>query len=63
MRSAGRDVDAVAGDLREVDASRQVMRDVIARHGGIDILVNNAATVARCSLEDATVDEWDAIMA
>ena len=63
MRSAGRDVDAVAGDLRYVDASHRIMRDVIARHGGIDILVNNAATVARCSLEDATVEQWDTIMA
>ncbi len=63
MRSGGRAVDVVAGDLRNVDACRQIMRDVIARRGGIDILVNNAATVARCSLEDATVEQWDTIMA
>jgi NAD(P)-dependent dehydrogenase (short-subunit alcohol dehydrogenase family) len=63
LRSESREVVAVAGDLRNVDACRQIIRDVIARRGGLDILVNNAATTARCSLEDATVDEWDTIMA
>lgn len=62
MRSAG-DVDAVAGDLRHVEPCRQIVRDVVQRRGGIDILVNNAATVARASMEDATVDQWDTIMA
>jgi NAD(P)-dependent dehydrogenase (short-subunit alcohol dehydrogenase family) len=63
MRSGAHDVDAVAGDLRNVDACRQIVRDVVQRRGGLDILVNNAATVARASMEDATVDQWDTIMA
>jgi NAD(P)-dependent dehydrogenase (short-subunit alcohol dehydrogenase family) len=63
MRANGRQIDAVAGDLRNVDACRQIIRDVVARHGGIDILVNNAGTVARASLEGATVEQWDTIMA
>ena len=63
MRSGDHDVDAVAGDLRNVDACRQIVRDVVQRRGGLDILVNNAATVARASMEDATVDQWDTIMA
>jgi len=61
MRSGG-DVDAVAGDLRNVEACRQIVRDVVARRGGIDVLVNNAATTARASLEDATVEQWETIM-
>jgi NAD(P)-dependent dehydrogenase (short-subunit alcohol dehydrogenase family) len=61
MRSGG-DVDAVAGDLRNVDACRQIVRDVVSRRGGIDILINNAATTARASIEDATVEQWDTIM-
>ena len=63
MRTDGRRVDAVAGDLRTVDACRQVIHAVIERLGGLDILVNNAATVARASLEDATVEQWETIMA
>jgi NAD(P)-dependent dehydrogenase (short-subunit alcohol dehydrogenase family) len=63
MRSPNRDVDAVAGDLRNADTCRQIMRDVLQRRGGIDILVNNAATVARASIEDATLEQWETIMA
>jgi NAD(P)-dependent dehydrogenase (short-subunit alcohol dehydrogenase family) len=63
MRSDGGTVDAVAGDLRSVEACRQIIRDVVAQRGGIDILVNNAATTARASIEHATVDEWDTTMA
>lgn len=63
MRTGDHDVDAVAGDLRHIDACRQIVRDVVARRGGIDILVNNAATVARASLEEATVEQWDTILA
>ena len=63
LRTGGRQVAAVAGDLRNVEACRQVIRDVVGQHGGIDILINNAATTARASLEDATVEQWDTIMA
>jgi NAD(P)-dependent dehydrogenase (short-subunit alcohol dehydrogenase family) len=63
MRSNGGHVDAVAGDLRSVEACRQIIRDVVAQRGGIDILVNNAATTARSSLEDATVEQWEVTMA
>src|SRR5690349_13176734 len=59
MRSSGHtQVDAVAGDLKNAEASRQIVREVVARHGGLDVLVNNAATVARASLEDATIEQW-----
>jgi NAD(P)-dependent dehydrogenase (short-subunit alcohol dehydrogenase family) len=63
LRADGHDFDAVAGDLRNVDACRQVIRDVVKQRGGIDILVNNAATTARASLEEATVEQWDITMA
>ena len=63
LGSAGHDCEAVAGDLRNVEACRQVVRDVVKRRGGIDILINNAATTARASLEEATVEQWDTIMA
>ena len=34
----------------------------IARLGGLDILVNNAASTARGYLEDVPVERWDAMM-
>ncbi len=63
LRAAGHEVDAVAGDLTNVEACREVVRSVVARRGGIDVLVNNAGNTARGSLEDSTAEFWDAMMA
>jgi NAD(P)-dependent dehydrogenase (short-subunit alcohol dehydrogenase family) len=63
LRASGHEVDAVAGDLTSVEACREVVRSVVARRGGIDVLVNNAGNTARGSLEDSTVEFWDAMMA
>ncbi len=53
---------AVAGDLADVEACRRIVRFTIEHYGGIDILVNNAATTARAYLEDVPVELWDRIM-
>jgi NAD(P)-dependent dehydrogenase (short-subunit alcohol dehydrogenase family) len=63
LRSAGHHADSVAGDLTSVAACREIVRSVVERHGGVDILVNNAGNTARASLEEATVEFWDAMMA
>ena len=63
LRASGHEVDAVAGDLTSVEACREVVRSVVARRGGIDVLVNNAGNTARGSLEDSTAEFWDAMMA
>ena len=63
LRASGHEVDAVAGDLTNVEACREVIRSVVARRGGIDVLVNNAGNTARGSLEDSTAEFWDAMMA
>jgi NAD(P)-dependent dehydrogenase (short-subunit alcohol dehydrogenase family) len=53
---------SVTGNLADVDACRRVVRFAIDRFGGIDVLVNNAASTARAYIEDAPVDLWDEIM-
>ena len=40
----------------------RVVRETVDRFGGIDVLVNNAASTARGYLEDAPVELWDAVM-
>jgi NAD(P)-dependent dehydrogenase (short-subunit alcohol dehydrogenase family) len=52
----------VTGDLADVDTCRLIVRFAIDRFGGIDVLVNNAASTARGYLEDSPVELWDAIM-
>jgi NAD(P)-dependent dehydrogenase (short-subunit alcohol dehydrogenase family) len=58
----GHEAVPIAGDLADVATCREVARQAIARLGGIDVLVNNAASTARGYLEDVPVERWDAIM-
>jgi len=63
LSRAGRDAAFVVGDLAQVDACRRIVRFTVERFGGVDVLVNNAASTARGYLEDAPVELWDAMMA
>jgi NAD(P)-dependent dehydrogenase (short-subunit alcohol dehydrogenase family) len=58
----GADAAFVVADLADVDDCRRTVRFTIDRFGGIDVLVNNAASTARAYLEDAPVELWDFIM-
>jgi NAD(P)-dependent dehydrogenase (short-subunit alcohol dehydrogenase family) len=62
LRAGGADAWFVTGDLAEVDDCRRIVRDTIGHYGGIDVLVNNAASTARGYLEDVPVEVWDTIM-
>ncbi|MEO7272640.1 MAG: oxidoreductase [Vicinamibacterales bacterium] len=62
LQGEGHDAVAIPGDLADVATCRGVAHQTIERFGGIDILVNNAASVARGYLEDVPVERWDAIM-
>ena len=63
IRAAGGTAECRIADLADIEACRGVVRFTIETFGGIDVLVNNAASVARGYIEDAPVELWDAIMA
>jgi NAD(P)-dependent dehydrogenase (short-subunit alcohol dehydrogenase family) len=48
-----------ACDVRDVAAYQAVLRDVIATHGPIRVLVNNAGRDDRHAMEDVTSELWD----
>ena len=62
LRHEGHRAVDIPGDLASVDICREIARLTVERFGGIDVLVNNAASVARGYLEDAPVELWDAII-
>ena len=63
LRGQGHQAVAVVADLAHAEACRDLVRFAIAQYGGVDVLVNNAASTARGYLEDAPVEVWDSVMA
>lgn len=59
----GKDVGYVAADLRHPQAPRKMIDFVIGEFGRIDGLVNNAALLDRCTIEDLTDELFDDMMA
>jgi NAD(P)-dependent dehydrogenase (short-subunit alcohol dehydrogenase family) len=53
-------------DLAEADACRRVVADCVAEHGGVDVLVNNAAVTgppALMTLDECTDERFDHVIA
>jgi NAD(P)-dependent dehydrogenase (short-subunit alcohol dehydrogenase family) len=63
IEGEGGEAVIVETDLAEPENCRRVVDETIARYGGVDILVNNAAIPLSKSLLDTTVEEYDRLMA
>ena len=63
VKAAGREGEYFDGDLTNEEVCRALIRFAVARFGGLDILVNNAADTGRGDLEQIAVARWDTIMA
>ena len=51
----------VQADVADQDQARQLIDEVVARHGRLDVLVNNAGTtevISHADLEAASPDVW-----
>jgi NAD(P)-dependent dehydrogenase (short-subunit alcohol dehydrogenase family) len=54
---------AVRCDITDENSVREMVKEVAAEFGGIDVLVNNAANYEDVEFEKITVAEWDTIFA
>jgi NAD(P)-dependent dehydrogenase (short-subunit alcohol dehydrogenase family) len=63
LQRAGAAATYVSGDLRDVETCRRIVRDAAAWKGGLDVLVNNAGITTRGSLEEASLELWEDMMA
>src|SRR5271168_1384847 len=61
-QSGGRAL-AVRCDITDEESVREMVKEVAAELGGIDVLVNNAANFEDVAFEKITVAQWDAIFA
>ncbi len=55
-------IQSVAADVTDAAAAVAAVQQAAAAHGGLDILVNNAAMRNYSALADATPEEWLAVM-
>ena len=62
-RKLGQDVKYIDSDLRDADAPSKIINFVLAHHGRIDGLVNNAGMLDRCTLETASTELTDRLFA
>jgi len=56
-------LESVAADVADAERAGEVAADVLARHGRLDVLVNNAGIIAVKPIEETSPAEWDKIMA
>jgi len=45
-------------DVTDLDSVRAVVADVLARHGRVDVLVNNAGVMPLSPMDAVRVDDW-----
>lgn len=63
IEAEGRTAKALPGDIREEAVCHQLVADAVAGLGGLDILINNAATQRHhTSILDVTTEELDSIL-
>ena len=62
LRSEGADVAAVGADVTREEDRQRMIRETLARFGGLDVLVNNAGVGSRGLFENSTPDVLRRIM-
>jgi pteridine reductase len=63
IAAAGGEARSFGADLSRPEAPGALVGAVAAEMGGLDVLVNSAAVMARTPLESVTPEEWDAMFA
>jgi 3-oxoacyl-[acyl-carrier protein] reductase len=61
--SAGGQVIGVACDVRDATSVRRAVETVVARFGGLDVIVNNAGVGVGGPIAEMLHEEWDRIIA
>lgn len=63
VRGAGGKASAVRLDVTDARGAEDVVAEIAARHGGLDVLINNAGVDVTASVEALSVEDWDRVLA
>ncbi|MDQ2682684.1 MAG: SDR family oxidoreductase [Chloroflexota bacterium] len=63
LRGSGAEVEAVVGDISQVDDVRAAVDATVAAYGRIDVVVANAGIIPLGDVLESTVEDWDNVMA
>ncbi|HEY1984053.1 MAG TPA: SDR family NAD(P)-dependent oxidoreductase [Terracidiphilus sp.] len=61
LEAMGRRAQAIACDVRGEDSVRAAVRDAVAFHGRLDVVVNNAAVFETVALDRMSLEQWDTV--
>lgn len=61
--SAHPNVEVVQADIADPSSCRTLVDDIVADHGHLDIVVNNAGVLVEKPCADTSVDEWERVVA
>ncbi|MFF0319336.1 SDR family oxidoreductase [Nonomuraea angiospora] len=59
LKESGHDAEYAELDVTDLDSVRGVVDDVLARHGRLDVLVNNAGIMPLSLVEELQVEDWN----
>ena len=62
IADAGGQARLFQADLTLADAPAQLVRDVVASFGRLDVVVNSASVMLRMPMGEITPDQWDAVL-
>lgn len=62
IRSGGGQAAPMRLDVTSAEQAEDVIRRVVADHGKLDVLVNNAGVDVTVSIDEMTIDDWDRIV-
>lgn len=54
---------AYQADVSDFDRAKEIVDDVVAKFGKLDVLINNAGITRDSSLKKMTKEQWDAVIA
>jgi NAD(P)-dependent dehydrogenase (short-subunit alcohol dehydrogenase family) len=63
VRDLGGRIEAAELDVRDADAGQSLIDSIVARHGRLDVLVNNAGTDKTLAVDELSVDDIDRVLA